>query len=57
MRLAGPEDPWNPEVNGDPDSTVGEEDDLEPNSFDEMADWPDEDDEDDEDGDDEDGDE
>ena len=37
-RIAGPEDESDDEVNGDPDSTVGEEDES---GFDEMADWTD----------------
>jgi hypothetical protein len=37
--LSGPEDEFDPAVNGDPDSTTGEEDEDEPNPFDEMADW------------------
>ena len=35
--VCGPEDEFDPQVNGDPDSTVGEEDET---GFDEMADWP-----------------
>ena len=55
--VTGPEDEWNPEVNGDPDSTNGEEPDE--GEFDEMSPlvgWEDEsDDDDDEDGDDAEG--
>lgn len=35
--MTGPEDEFDPVVNGDPDSTCGEEDEE---GFDEMADWP-----------------
>ena len=37
--MTGPEDCFDDETNGDPDSTVGEEDES---GFDEMSDYPDE---------------
>lgn len=36
-RHTGPDDPFDPAVNGDPSSTLGEDDES---GFDEMADWP-----------------
>lgn len=39
-RITGPEDDFDAKVNGDPDGQLGEEDDLLPVAFDEMADWP-----------------
>lgn len=38
-REQGPEDEFDDELNGDPDSLVGEEDEE---GFEEMADWPEE---------------
>ena len=39
LRIAGPEDEFDDETNGDPDSLLGEEDD---DGYEEMADYPDE---------------
>lgn len=38
-QVVGPEDEFDERVNGDPDSVHGEEDE---GGYDEMADWPDE---------------